>query len=207
MAKRCVSFAALLILAGTAAAQVEFPLKNEITLVQTTYNRLSAASTQEDVKVMYTECPAELRGDLWLYHYSRVLNSVELTPRQRAVVYEAAGLVLAGVCEKRDDPKFVAWKSSVTEKMDADAKAAFDRPLMKDVFMHLGGPALSRSLRAGSEGLKAISTSWDCTCNTADDWCCVLPTCPEVCRRVFRCAFTPDGCGWWFNEPCNGNCT
>jgi hypothetical protein len=200
--------------ASVFAQMVEIPLRHNGDLVRTTYEHITSAATVEDGKVLFSELPPTMKADLWVYQYHLYLTTMpELSVEQRAVIFESLGLVLAGIFDNnKTDPKWSAWAAQAKAKVQADAAAVFDRPTIKLIFMRLGNPATTTVVRNSGPGLhiKPDDVLYDCDCNSDpdQDFCCIWPTCTDVCRTGLgsRCIYTPDGCGWGWSQPCNGLC-
>lgn len=202
---------ALLVTVAAAGQVVELPFRHDLKLVETTYAHVTSAATIEDARVMYSELAPGMKGDLWLYQWHLYLTTMpQLTVEQRAVIFEAVGMVLAGYMDNRkDDPSWVAWAQAARTKHLSDAEAVFDRPTTKLLFMRLGSPATATVDHTLGPGLHIRpDTIPDCSCNATNDYCCIWPTCLDRCRTGigFRCTFTQDGCGDFWQDPCNGIC-
>jgi hypothetical protein len=50
-----------------------------------------------------------------------------------------------------------------------------------------------------------LSMESKCDCNKIDDWCGSWDRGSE-CGTGLYCDYKATGCGWWFRQPCNGEC-
>jgi hypothetical protein len=196
---------------ANAGELIHVPLRNSRIDVETAFMRIatSDAVTRRD---LYSPLSVEMKEDLWTLQLERFINQhPELDQEQRSVVYEALGLLTAGVLEHYPASQDFAAK---TLPLQQRAAAVFPRSWIAAAFGQLGDSETSVVLmRSGitNEAREDLPTRHifsycDCNIDPQQDFCGGL-TGPEHCidgKRV--CTFTT-GCGWWWSYGCDGYCS
>jgi hypothetical protein len=198
---------------ANAGELIHVPLRNSRIDVEATYVQIASSdpATRRD---LYSPLTVQMKEDLWTVQLEHFINQhPELDQEQRSVVYEALGLLAAGVLEQDSAAQDFATRTSHLQQR---AGAVFSRSWVEAAFVKLGAPETPMTmLRSGNntdESRASIEParhiSWLCDCNTdpQQDFCGGL-TGPEHCiggKRV--CTFTT-GCGWWWSYGCDGYCS
>jgi hypothetical protein len=187
-------------------------MHNERSKVTSALDQLSEMPYSER-KAAFRSLPANLKDDVWLAHLERfMVEHNDLNDDERSVIYEAIGVLATG--------------PSSLDRMDRDWEIKVGRPMrqleiranmlcrwtvLRSAFYVLG-PDTPKSLGGVASGRGAPRlpriqplTIYDCECNVNHDFC-GGPESPVVCAGS-RCNVTSSGCGWFFFQECNGNCT
>lgn len=172
----------------------------------TTLEELAQLPLSTRIAVFRT-LPYERRAALWHEQLNRFASSRDLTRAQRDVVNAALKMVTADMYRRRVEGMTDSERHSHENEHSEFAKrarAAFDRETLR-VFGELGWIVRPVDKQRGVMRLvPAIWTSGDaasCECSVAEDFCAL--DCKE---GLNNCEVTPDGCGWFNCEPCDGSC-
>lgn len=189
---------------------ISIPLHNDRWEVESQFERLSRLPAREQ-SAQLLALRADLQEDLWTIQYERCLNNrPELSPEQRELLTDIVGLLATGVIQRMGDTPDLQQIAPVGLRADsarqsllqvkARAKTLFPPGPARRIFLQLGESDLQAELRA-------LASLGMCSCSTVDDWCQMDPVGPDTYCYVPspRCTFT-QGCGWWFQEMCNGIC-
>jgi hypothetical protein len=172
---------------------------------------------------LYSTLPAGMKGDLWALHLEYFLEDhPDLTPAQRAVVFEALGLITSGVF--RYDSSSPEWPEidKAIRHLEARAKVEL-RQLTQTAFEQLGipeinglqgddrveRPVIGESGNVLKRPLRIRPQTYDCMCSTESDYCCFLncPTSPTpTCHEDDNCTLVRASCGFLWEYACNGMC-
>lgn len=132
--------------------------------------------------------PVEKRVSLWREHFAAILAGTEsFTPQQRAFVEE----VSERVPEFMENPMLEA---TVRDRM----LSLFSVERAARYFANLG-PTNDPALMGNTA--YAVSEQ-GCTCSASGTNFCSLFT----CRNLGNCESSPTGCGWLWQQPCDGLC-
>jgi hypothetical protein len=154
-----------------------------------------AALPIEQRKEIYGLLPAQMQSDVWTFHLeSFLLDHPDLNSEQRAVVFEAIGLIQSGV---------LAPDGSLLH-LETRARATLPPDLMDAAFLELGPQSTVNNAKLISRALA------DCECSTVSDYCCFMdcptsPT-PKCARGRKSCTLVASGCGFLWQYGCNGIC-
>ena len=147
--------------------------------------------------------PAE-QDALWSIHINRFLaDHPDLTVEQRSIVFEALGLVTAGVIQRISSGKADEVRKGLDElaQLEFRAKTVLRRDLARALLAEIGPPQPDEPLRSASR-LRITPLNTSCNCNIISDYCwfgdCMFGS--DQCTRQ------PWGCGTFFQDPCNGLC-
>ena len=142
-------------------------------------------------RAIYTELPPAVRSQLWVDQLNR-FRSVhpQLSADQTAVIDDAI-VILSG--ESAFEPANRSGLEQIIEQHRESAIAAFGRNEANDLFGTLGPP--DESFKSARRG--------DCVCHHRDDAFCPSG---QVCQETDACKFRAEGCGWWWEQPCDGLC-
>jgi hypothetical protein len=171
------------------------PLRNPRSAVVAQYSRMAALPIEQR-KEIYGNLPVQMQGDVWTFHLeSFLLDHPDLSPEQRAVVYEALGLIQSGALIPDESLRH----------LELHARAALSAELVDAAFLALGpraAPLISAKLIP-----RSLS---DCECSTVSDYCCFMdcptsPT-PKCVRGRKSCTLVSSGCGFLWQYGCNGIC-
>jgi hypothetical protein len=193
--------------------RVDFPrmqLHNPVDKVLELYE---AMATPESVRV-YATLERSMRQDLWTVHLERAM--VELSnpsPHQRAVILQAIAFVVSDAFHlSRTDPE---WESRVAEPVQAIARQAqelFGSRLAGAILANLGpepdftrpdGSFVPACMRVREPLLKHSHVQ--CGCATSPNFCGFWTGGDQWCTAT-SCAPTIDGCGWFGQSSCDGEC-
>lgn len=102
------------------------------------YLAISGLNVREQ-RAAYLLEPTDVRSDLWTLHLESFLaQHPDLTPEQRAVVFEAIGLLATGIMEiHRSDPGWDANVRLPLNTLTLHARAAFPHDELVTVFNRL----------------------------------------------------------------------
>lgn len=139
---------------------------------------------------IYRELTPATRSKLWVEHLQRYRREhSDLSADQQDLLNEA-------VATASNPATFTRAKSRPTtddERFERRAKASFGTNEAHDLFATLGPSSPSRSDSA---------TAALCSCSIASDYCWAI----ETSCYPSPCGGTLDGCGTFYNYPCNGDC-
>ncbi len=143
-------------------------------------------------RAIYQASTPSVRSALWSEHL-RVYRSARphLTNRQLEILDRAAGLA--------------ARESIFTPQGVAELRQSED--LHRSAMAELGAEEVHLAfgmLGPAAEGTTILAKSPNCECAFQHDYCGRLR-----CRNrvgIDACNYSPDGCGWFWNEPCAGLC-
>ena len=188
-----------------AAQELAVPLRNPRAAVATTYAQLSTQRLM-DRKALYATLPASMQSDLWALHLSYFLEEQQdLTPAERSLVFEALGLVEAGLLEM---PRSSPASISSAAEFDRHVRQLGSRRVF-DALTLLGGPEIHIAVKA-----HGMETDWlpgdNCECATGWDLCC-FGDCPTSTTPNCHPSGRPwciavHGCGWLWRYDCDGIC-
>lgn len=137
------------------------------------------------------------KAAVWKNKYHKLLSSSNLTKSQRSFIEKLENLITPVL--------FIKNKGNLNEKLNIKA--------LKEAAIALFGVSGAYYLIASineekhaektisSLNLSSASAPPSCSCSRVDDWCSYPTTCIG-----YNCIMTVDGCGWWWNEDCNGTC-
>ena len=138
-------------------------------------------------RAIYDVLPPATREALWREHLEGYLRpGSPLTEPQKAAVREVIAQLPALTAVHPD--------RAVGTRLKAQLPTQFDRPLLREVFVQLGGPAPAQPATGSANSRKPV-------CDCADDGECSLG---ETCKPVI-CSFTT-GCGVGGWDACWGVC-
>ena len=193
---------------ASAADLPNVSLRNARTDVMSVYSDLSRRTMAERRVIFRTLSPA-MQSDLWAVHLEQfVASHPELSVEQRSVVFEGLGILAAGVFDSSDKDGQI---HTALRYLESRAKTTISKELLSEAFSTLGGPDLG-SVGAGDGAVavplfasrqRPIRSLYDppaCDCSTTSDWC------PGECIFLREmCTFTI-GCGFLWQDGCNGLC-
>jgi hypothetical protein len=189
---RLLFVAALLVTAVASVAQ-----NRALMTAEEQYAELSALPRVEQSAALMT-VPAVRQQELWAIHLERFLAAhPDLTADQRAVVFQALGLLRASVLERlrSADPAVALQARADLDALDHRAKAVLGRELAQEAIERLASqPAEPKHFTAAPLDLCYCSTTYQDVCGGG-----------FVCGSDLRC--TPDlMCGPFGWDACDGTC-
>lgn len=159
---------------------------------------LYRAVSSRDGWNVYKNLNAQEKADLWTLHLRRALKELpDLTERQRAVIYQALGLLTSGIMEGLSDADVDRPRRASLDELERRAKEVFDPQTGKALFAQLGS------------GILLDGEVWSfidpCKCSTDSDWCDWITNPNPYCQEVL-CEEQQSGCGTLWLYPCDGIC-
>jgi hypothetical protein len=208
--------AVVLVAAGasfSAFADMRVALHEPRVDVETAYSQFSQSTTIQLRKEAFRTLSDEMRTDLWLLHLERFLKAhPDLTAEQRDVVLDVIG-VLATAPSWQELNSSGSYVAARLHRIDLVALSVMPRDLYSSAFVRLGDDfvllADEPHPTSGSRSWKVIGNpivQWDCDCNKAHSFCDTLTNPTPVCATAL-CKSYPDGCGWFWAQPCDGLCS
>ena len=145
-------------------------------------------------RAIFAELVPEEKADLWRHHLNSYLeqHSEQLNYTQRDLIGRAIDLTEAEFFRHRTRTRAEVFNNFIEE-----AKRAFNRESVLQIFGQLGPEA--GDLPVSEKG--QTKTHVECVCYTGSDFCGQ----DFLCTRT-ECRTSSRGCGWWWSEPCNGEC-
>ncbi|GLW93732.1 bacteriocin fulvocin C-related protein [Actinokineospora globicatena] len=154
-----------------------------------TFDEITAYPIAYRKAILASLSPAE-RSALWSEQVNRYrLTHPDLTAEQRAFLDEA--LAVAGRSETFQDEASEEVAAQLTRLHDEGIRVLGFHQAAS--LLAVFGPAEQVAVAAGALN--------GCTCNKLDDWCAWGYHC-----RDGSCGQTPQGCGTYYGQPCNGLC-
>ena len=194
------------------------PLNNSRGNVIVAYGRISEVSGSERGRLYSTMSPT-MQADLWILHLQYFLEDHEqLTPRQRAVIYDAIRFLASGVLSiKRDDPEWQTKVQEPSKQLESRMKMTLGYSLAREATAHLGHPEpyivsvtpVGQYQESHASRFIPKPLNATCECAAGDDWCCVgdclTSSTPRCHAGLYECIETR-GCGWFWQDACDGMC-
>ncbi len=219
----CMLFLTLLCVVTVYGQAGSVQRRNYEADVLTTYSSLAALDMKQQI-AMARELPAQMRAALWILQLNSFLIAhADLTDDQRLVVYQVIGFVASGNLEIPHDS--LLWQTQglpMLRRLRLAAESEFPPALAREAFSHMGtllalAPGAGDSRRVQLHGtimaLHPIPTDMpDCNCHGGNYFwttCPFGPTDPSKCHAeggVYRCLLHVDGCGFLWEEACDGLC-
>jgi len=190
--------------------------------IDTVYGRLLSESPEKAVRTLSRMSPS-IQSAVWMRHFREALVAhPEFTAEERAVMYEAVGLLTPQFFALTPDSP--AWSEVVEQPLRAlRAKAVMvfmDRHLARELFTAIGPLTVARpetnSTTQAEPDTEAIprrppeteSVYPDCHCSTESDYCewrMVGSLGNYKCQNTW-CNFANTGCGTLGRFACDGIC-
>jgi hypothetical protein len=140
-------------------------------------------------KAIFTVLSRETKVRLWHEQLRYYANSPRLNGDQRAFVAEM---------DARLDDSFGMEHAEVHKRYGARARLVLGSSLAREIFTNLGVSTPEMNLPRASSSTSLTG----CNCSRGDDWCdpSGLPCGSSGCTT------SQSGCGWWWCQPCDGEC-
>lgn len=162
-----------------------------------------AALSLEERREFYSRESRTMRQDLWTIHLQRFLaERRDLTSDERSVIYEALGMLSAGILERArsTDSTQAAEARASLDKLRERSRTVMRADVAKQALTELG-PVQARPVTAVLR-LRAQGWSDPCECSTSSDWCS-WSRC--TANELTRCR-PQEGCGTLWDYTCDGLC-
>ncbi|XYI03667.1 bacteriocin fulvocin C-related protein [Sorangium sp. So ce1128] len=141
---------------------------------------------------IFSALDPDAKSSLWKEHFQRYRDErPDLTAAQASFIERLSSSTSAELYKGATD------KPAVMKGLQAEASALFDRDSLRLLAAQLGPDDAPDDTQACAAGVGS------CTCNAGDDWCNWGHYCSN---KAGDCSITPDGCGWWWDDPCDGLC-
>lgn len=142
---------------------------------------------------IFSALDPDTKSALWKEHFQNYRNEhPDLTAAQASFIERLSSSTSAELYKGATD------EPAVKKGLQAEGSALFERDSLRLLVAQLGPddePDDAQECAAARVG--------SCTCNAGDDWC---PWGQWCSNEGPECSITPDGCGWWGADPCDGLC-
>lgn len=194
------------------ADRIAVELHNERADVLAVYAYVRTLSADE-AKAHYRTQRAPMQEDLWSVHLERFVDQhPALTADQRAVIFEALGLLASGVIhEARDSTGSAAVPAyEAVSRLEYRAKTMLGRALAQEALSALVPTDSSARVESPAANAHAIIRTDvgrypPCDCSSESSWCDSITNPTPKCKSG---GCTPyDGCGTFWLYMCDGICS
>jgi len=197
--------------AASAQTPAHIPLRGHRADVVANYDSLAQLEIA-DQRQVYSAQDDTVREDLWSLHFERILNdNPNLTAEQRAVVFEALGLVQSGVLEiNHAAPEWQPFVDAAVADLNRHARQVLTPAMARTLLLELV-PTPSHKT-TGSSGhfqtsplpsIRSELRSDPCDCSSQSNWCDFVTNPDNNCKGPCR---AQEGCGTLWLYSCDGLC-